>query len=94
MIKVDKQNLIDIIDKKYKIQWQKWCHKYLIHFVKTKASILEYLKVDNSFQRFAKKTSDRILLILLVDKCLREIFKSLRELFQALIALTTIEFLP
>ena len=34
MIKIDKQDLIDITDiKKYRIKWQKWCHKYVIHFI-------------------------------------------------------------
>ena len=54
---------------------------------------LKYLKVDNSFQYFEKKASDRIFFILLGDKCLREIFKSFCELFQALVVLTMIEFL-
>ena len=55
---------------------------------------LIYLKADNSFQYFEKKASDRIFFILLGDKCQREIFKSFCELFQALIALAMIEFLP
>ena len=55
---------------------------------------LKYLKVDNSFQDFEKKTSHMIFLILLGENCLGEICKSFCELFQALTALTMIEFLP
>ena len=62
-------------------------------FEKSSSINLKYLKVDNSFQYFAK--CDRFFYILLGDKCLREIFKSSCELlFPALIALATIEFLP
>ena len=54
---------------------------------------LRYLKVDNLFQYFPKNTSDTFF-ILLGDKCLREIFKSFCELFQALIVLKMTEFFP
>ena len=64
----------------------------LAKFGSHQASI--YLKADNLFQYFEKKASYRIFFILLGDKCLREIFRSFCELFQALIALTVIEFLP
>ena len=66
----------------------------LAKFEKSSSINLKYLKADNSFQYFAKKkASDRMLLILLGDKCLTEIFKSLSELFQALIVFT-IELFP
>ena len=65
----------------------------LAKFEKSSSINLKYLKVDNSFQYFAKKASDRMLLILLGDKCLTEIFKSLCELLQALIVFT-IELFP
>ena len=66
----------------------------LAKFEKLSSINLKYLKADNSFQQFVKQASDRIFFILLGDKCLREISKNFCELFQALIALTTIEFLP
>ena len=52
---------------------------------------LKYMKVDNKLQYFQKNAFDSDFLVLL-DECLGEIFKSVCELFQALIALTTIEF--
>ena len=44
----------------------------------------QHLKVVNSFQYFVKKVSDRIFLILLRDKYLRDIFKNFWELFKAI----------
>ena len=38
MIKISKEDLIDIINikkKKNRIKWQKWCQKYVIHFINT-----------------------------------------------------------
>ena len=69
-------------------------HQFETKQNKTVKHQFETSEVDNSFQYFAKKASDRILLILLGDKCLRETLKSFCELFEALIALTMVEFLP
>ena len=47
MIKIDKQDLIEITDtKKYKIKWQKRCHKYVIHFI-NKSSVKKRNSIIN-----------------------------------------------